>query len=87
MSALKKITAVLIAVLVVTATVGLVASPAADARPGAGTECPSGSIEDNKGMCRKPVADAHVCPKGTLGAPGGCYIFVPKVMKKTFTFN
>ena len=50
-----------------------------------GLECPSTAIEDIYGQCRQPVADVTVCPKGTLGVPGGCYIVVDKVMPKVLT--
>jgi len=92
MNALKKITAAFLAVLVATATLAMVASPTAESAPleyqittqapgggGNSSECPTGSIEDNKGKCRKPIADAVVCPKGALGVPYACYVFVDKV--------
>jgi len=95
MSAMKKTTSVLVAVLVAMVTLGVAASPTAEAAgpnettfvtlvsQGNDAECPSGSVEDNNGQCRKPVADINVCPKGALGVPGGCYIFVDKVESRT----
>ncbi len=95
MSAMKKTTAVFVAVLLATVTLGVAASPTAEAAgpneatfatpapQGNDAECPSGSVEDNIGKCRKPVADVIVCPEGALGVPGACYIFVDKVESKT----
>ena len=49
--------------------------------------CPTGSFEDNSHQCRKPIADAVSCPKGALGVPGACYVFVPKVPSKMLHFG
>jgi len=94
MSTLKKMTAAVLALLVMAVAFGLVASPNADAKPaqfqivqtpgggGNNAQCPAGSVEDMNGQCRVPVADAVQCPKGTLGVPWACYIFVDKVKSR-----
>ena len=77
MSTLKKYTAVVVATFALMFALKLVGGATAEATPG--FVCPTGSIEDNNGKCRKPVADAVACPEWAEGVPGACYIFVDSV--------